>query len=321
MNKIEIDKDWLYQKYVVEKLNAKQIGELLGIHYSTVTKRLKENGFEIRTSHPSSRRYSHNFEEKIINDYINGIGTISISKKYNLNRGVVQTILKRNNVKLRRVSPWKKSYNINFFDTYTKESCYWAGFIAADGNVRKDRNSINIHLQLSDLSHLEKFAKMIDFKGTIEKSDNSCRIAIDGEWYVKALEKNFDIKPQKTFNISFPINMPKEFLSDYLRGYFDGDGCISNGAKDCLHISFTSGSTTFLNQCIEYFYNLGIKIRKSKLNSTEKPIIQKNITIDYTCTNALKILNHLYKNSNENTRLTRKYNKYLYYKEKMEFAY
>lgn len=317
MNKIEIDKDWLYQKYVVEKLNAKQIGELLGIHYSTVIKRLKDNGIEIRTSHPSSKRYPRDFEEKIINDYLKGIGTMAISEKYNLNRSVVQTILKRNNITLRKTSPWKKKYNINFFDEYTKESCYWAGFIAADGNIKKNRNSVNIHLQLSDLSHLEKFAQVINFEGNIEKTDNSCRITIDGEWYVKKLEENFGIIPQKTFIITFPTKMPKIFMADYLRGYFDGDGCVSN-TGDYLQISFTSGSTAFLNQCIDFFYDLGVKIRKSKNNLTEKPIIQHNIVINYSCNNALKILDFLYQNSTEETRLTRKYDKYLFFKEKMK---
>ena len=82
-------------------------------------------------------------------------------------------------------------------------------------------------------------------------------------------------------------------MADYLRGYFDGDGCISN-AGDYLHISFTSGSTVFLNQCIDFFYDLGVKIRKSKNNLTEKPIIQHNIVINYSCNNALKILDFLY---------------------------
>ena len=33
-----------------------------------------------------------------------------------------------------------------FFDTYTPESCYWAGFIAADGYIRDDRDATTIHL-------------------------------------------------------------------------------------------------------------------------------------------------------------------------------
>ena len=315
MKKIEIDKDWLYQKYIEEKLNAKQIGEILGIHYSTVTKRLKEFGFEIRTSHPSPKRYSQEFERKIIEDYIEGIGTMTLAEKYNLHRGVVQTILKRNNIKLRRVTPWKNKYNIHFFDTYTKESCYWAGFIAADGNVKKDRNSINIHLQLSDLSHLEKFARAIDFEGEIKKSDKSCRIEVNGEWYVTALRENFDIFPQKTFIIAFPQKMPKEFMADYLRGYFDGDGSITISNLKNMHITFTSGSQKFLNQCIDYFYNLGIKVRKNKKNDTEKPKIYNNIQINYFCDNAIKILDFLYQNSNKEIRLDRKYDKYLCFKE------
>lgn len=309
MNKIQIDKDWLYQKYIVEKLPCTEISKLINVSENTIRNRLKEYGIQIRPS-----KTPIDTVRKIIEDYLNGCGTVEISKKYNLNRGVVQQILKRNNIELRRVSPWKKKYNIHFFDTYTKESCYWAGFIAADGNVKKDRNSVSIHLQLSDLSHLEKFARAINFEGSIEKTDSSCRITIDGEWYVKKLKENFDIVPQKTFIIAFPTKMPKEFMSDYLRGYFDGDGNVSD-IQGYARIQITSGSQVFLNQCIDYFYNFGIRTRKNKNNDTEKPKIYNDINISYTCNNAIKILDFLYQNSTEDTRLTRKYNKYLTFKE------
>ena len=38
-------------------------------------------------------------------------------------------------------------HDIHFFEKYTKESCYWAGFIAADGNISIKEDSVNIHLE------------------------------------------------------------------------------------------------------------------------------------------------------------------------------
>lgn len=143
--------------------------------------------------------------------------------------------------------------------------------------------------------------------GSIEQSQKDCRINISGEWFVKALEKNFNIVPQKTKILKFPRQIPEEFLPDYIRGYFDGDGCISQ-TNGYLHISFTSGSKIFLNEIINYFFNKGILIN----NKNGKPKIYENSNaINYFCQNAFEILKILYENSYEEIRLTRKYNKYI----------
>ena len=245
-------------------------------------------------------------EEKIVIGYQEGKGTMELSKEFDIHRATVQRILQRNNIELRKRTPENK-YNVHFFDNYSKESCYWAGFIAADGNVRSDRSSLNIHLAIEDLSHLQKFANMINFTGNIEQSQKDCRINISGEWFIKALEKNFNIVPQKTKNLEFPQQIPKEFLPDYIRGYFDGDGCVTQ-SNGYLRISFTSGSKSFLNSLIEYFFNKGILIN----NKNKKPkIYDSSQSISYYCQNAFEILKILYENSYEEIRLTRKYNKYI----------
>jgi intein/homing endonuclease len=40
--------------------------------------------------------------------------------------------------------------------------------------------------------------------------------------------------PKKTFNLKFPSedSLPKEFYSSFIRGYFDGDGCIYIGKNN-----------------------------------------------------------------------------------------
>ena len=247
-------------------------------------------------------------KEQIIKDYLENFGTMELSKKYQLNRTTIQRILKANNIPLRKTTT-KNKFNIHFFDFYTSESCYWAGFIAADGNISNSRNLVSIHLSVEDYNHLEKFADEINFSGKIEKYDKDCRISISGTYYKEALSKNFDIFPQKTKTIKISEKIPDEFLFDFLRGYFDGDGCItqSNGNP---HISFTSGSLEFLQQLQQIFYNKGIVIQgKNKI-----PPISNNVSIHYNCKNAMKILDMLYENSLDKIRLSRKYNRYTFYK-------
>ena len=59
----------------------------------------------------------------------------------------------------------RRKYNLNdsFFshENLTIDSCYWAGFIAADGNIAKNKKQITISLQHDDKTHLIKFKKLI----------------------------------------------------------------------------------------------------------------------------------------------------------------
>lgn len=251
-------------------------------------------------------------EKQIVADYLENFGTAELAKKYNLHRTTIQRILKNYNIPLRKRTTAAK-FDIHFFDAYTVESCYWAGFIAADGNISKDRNNINIHLAISDLSHLQKFAKIIGYTGNIEEHEKDCRINIAGIYYKEALAKNFDLFPQKTKTVSISSKIPKEFLFDYIRGYFDGDGCITQ-ANGALHISFTSGSEIMLKQLQEIFYSNNI-ILQSK---NKVPPIANKSSINYFCKNAFNILKLLYVNSTKNTRLDRKYNLYCKYGDRYE---
>lgn len=248
-------------------------------------------------------------EKQIIADYLENFGTTELAKKYDLHRTTIQRILKNYNIPLRKRTTIAK-FNIHFFDTYTAESCYWAGFIAADGNIAKSGNNVNIHLAISDLSHLQKFAKAIEYTGNIEEHENDCRINIAGIYYKEALAKNFDLFPQKTKTLTISPKIPSEFLFDYIRGYFDGDGCITQ-TNGYLHLSFTSGSEAMLEQLKKIFFSNNIILQgKNKM-----PPIANKTAINYFCKNALKILDLLYANSTENTRLDRKYNLYCLYKE------
>lgn len=80
-------------------------------------------------------------EREIVDKYSGGIGTLKLSSTYKIHRSTIQAILIRNGIKLRSTSPYYH-YNVNFFSTYTKESCYWGGFVAADGYIRKSRTNV-----------------------------------------------------------------------------------------------------------------------------------------------------------------------------------
>ena len=251
-------------------------------------------------------------QKEIIKLYNDGYGVMKLSKKYKIHRSTVQKILKKNGIQLRKRTPIH--YNVHFFDEYNETSCYWAGFISADGYVRSDRAAVTIHLAITDYEHLLKLAQLTDYEGKVNINNNECYITFAGKWFQEALADKFDIYPRKTFNIEISEKIPKDMLSHFIRGYFDGDGCITTSkSNNCLHISFTSGSDKILYQIRQYFYDCGIRVR----NKSGMPK-KYNRAIIYNCSNAFKILKILYENSLDKNRLNRKYKLYVSEKEKYE---
>lgn len=102
------------------------------------------------------KKIDKELEILIIERYLKGFSNKELSSTLNLNRGTIQRTLKRNNVKLHKNKSALKCDD-HFFDTYTKESCYWAGFILADGFLRKDSPTLHIKLSKKDIEHLYNF--------------------------------------------------------------------------------------------------------------------------------------------------------------------
>jgi hypothetical protein len=255
-------------------------------------------------------------ETEIINRYLSGESNQNISFSLNLHRSTIKRVLKRNGIKL-HASKSKLACNDSFFTTYTKESCYWAGFILADGYLRKDSPTLHIKLGIKDVEHLYKFLKCINCeKDIIKKKDTYCYVNICKEKIYNGLNENFEITNKKTFIAEISKKIPNEFLTHFLRGYFEADGSVSIKEKKYLAINFI-GTKKVINYLINYFFNNEIKIRTNKRNATNKPVIhdvnknEKIGIIQYTCNNAEKILNILYQDSSINIRLDRKYDLYL----------
>ena len=176
------------------------------------------------------------------------------------------------------------TYNKKFFkEINTEEKAYWAGFIAADGNIRKDFLKMRIELNIQDYSHLEKFRKSINgdnpIRESIRPSNHSCYIDVNCKEFCLDLN-NLGIIPNKSLKLKINFDLiPKELRRHFIRGYFDGDGSINSyqrQSKNYLEreISFIS-SKVFLEQILEEinkkksFYSCGNNFRicfKSKID-------------------------------------------------------
>lgn len=254
----------------------------------------------------TTRSMDPNIEKNIILDYTNNfLSNSQICKKYGLNRIYVQRTLKRNGIALEKRRPEIK-VNHKFFSEYNPYSCYWAGFILADGYIRDDkRNTLGIKLSIRDIEHLEKFKNLIEFEGEIEKNDIFCRISISSKKIIQDLSENFSIRPRKTYNAYIEEKIPYEYLDHFIRGYLDGDGTLCK--TSCETLGFI-GTKKTLESIREFFFQSDIRLR-----TKERPEIIENkssniYNLSYYGKSAIKTCEILYKESEEIIRLSRKFN-------------
>lgn len=127
----------------------------------------------------------------------------------------------------------KHKLNKEYFNIIdTEEKAYWLGFIAADGCVyqmSKTAYRLQINLSLTDIDHLQKFNECIesDYIITTKKVKNSdtCTLKIACKQLTDDLIK-YGITPKKSLIIQMPT-LKEELYRHFIRGYFDGDGCIT----------------------------------------------------------------------------------------------
>ena len=134
-------------------------------------------------------------------------------------------------------------YYINnlFQNVNDASSAYWLGFLFADGFVSKDRNRVRLELQIRDEYMIDNFLKFLDtnYKKYYTKN-NSVGVQIDNEILHSNLIKLGCIPLKSYTNTSIPSNILNNeiLLWNFLRGIFDGDGCIFKEPKNNYGIYF-----------------------------------------------------------------------------------
>lgn len=219
----------------------------------------------------------------------------------------------------------KYYYNKDYFSKIDSEDkAYWLGFLYADGcinryyaNDKLKSMSLEISLCHEDKIHLEKFASCLNSNVPIKDKISKYK---DKEYKTNRITINctklcYDLialncTPQKTYTITFPSYdiVPKQYMRDFIRGYFDGDGCICvtqmNGKP---HIITTiTGMSDMLKSISDFL--LSEKIIR-KIPKIHNDLRSNACSVYYYGEDSNKeLLDYLYKDSN--IYLDRKYNKY-----------
>lgn len=221
-------------------------------------------------------------KEEIIKYYVNGLSNKKISELFNIHRTTVQRILKKNNIPIRKQDETSRLHNIINFtgDILSNNDAYILGMIYSDGNLSK--NCIEISLQEQDKELLESISKYIYSKINLQyrqakefKKDNviynqksQYRFLLCSKSVCNKL-RTLGLSENKSLKIRFP-NIPEEFHSHFIRGVFDGDGCIhiSNKYKGNNRITIVSNYKfcNDLKDIVKKHLNINISINNKNEN-------------------------------------------------------
>ena len=258
---------------------------------SVIKRVLKENNIHLRNfSEAKCGRYkqevSFETQDKIIKLYEKGYGLDRIVDELQLPFGFekVRNILQENNIHIRNVQesrqvqifPELRKYSIN--DDYNFQShngAWMLGFFAADGYLpisKGARNRLTVSLARKDEDILYLMANELEYTGPIYQfmSQNiypTSSLAFTSKKIRQEFEK-YGLCNNKTFKLhSLPKNLPDEFILDYIRGYFDGDGSVCRPKGKHLVMSLVSVNKDFLEDIDDYLHNrLGV----TKVNITSQ---------------------------------------------------
>lgn len=247
-----------------------------------------------------------------------------LEKTFNLNYETLKNLANELKLERRNNNRINKRILSDYFsiiDNPTK--AYWLGMLFTDGSVDKDESSnrqgrIRLQLQEDDLELLEKFKEDLCLDSQIyqDKRANStcCSVEfVDDTIYYDLV--NFGIVPNKTYECKhIPYDkIPKEYLIDFIRGLYDGDGGITF-SEDFLDV--TLNFTSYYETTVQDFQTL-VDTLIQKENHTKNFYTSCWHTQWRGRQQVLKILDILYYNI-DCRRLNRKYQKYLQLKKSVE---
>lgn len=237
-----------------------------------------------------------------------GLTQREMAKKFGVCRTTVQKALRKNGLKTPNYHNALKFDNTVFDSIDTEEKAYWLGFLFADGNVSATINNIELSLAECDKEHLEKYRRFLKAQSEIKTSTinvngkeyKRCRLIVTDAYFKQRLIK-LGCTPNKSLTLKFPDDIFEDdsLVYDFIRGYIDGDGCISYTSSGRLVLQVI-GTKEFLSR---------IKLLFPEFKSYIKDKRWKGNTyyLRCNCENAEKILRELYLDSN--IYLQRKYNR------------
>lgn len=202
---------------------------------------------------------------------------------------------------------------------------YVLGYLYADGSMEDAFYLRGKYIRVSSVEriNIEKIQALLDSKHTITIHDPKNKpyngrprymLRIGNQTLYNSLLKH-GLYPNKSLSIALPL-IPSQYFADFVRGYFDGDGCVhiertagkvQSVIINRLSVIFTCGSKKFLEQMNEKLTaDFGLSNRTIHA-------CRNAFQLRYSTTDSVKIFILLYKNTPPSIYSVRKFNTFKEY--------
>jgi len=246
-----------------------------GVVYCTVKEKLQKFNILKRPKQPDRRRVRTNdLELQVISLYKDGLSFAKIKEKLGVSQALSDACLKKHGIpkKEQRDRSYCKKLNIDYFEKIdTEEKAYFLGFLYADGYLSEDRGFVQLNLHPKDGYILHKFETLAGGENCVcsKRTVNATSLVFRSKKMVSDLKK-VGLFQKKSLTLKFPESgmIPNELMPHFIRGYFDGDGCITY-ARSKKNGKSHKGNVNMIGSL--YFIN--------SLNSYLKDIISTSISI------------------------------------------
>lgn len=294
--------------YTNKKLSLVEISKIVNLNADLIGKYLREN--DIHTGNIKSKP---NFDlSKAVSLYKSGQKLDDIAKLLNTTRQCLSVWFKRNNVEVFNKNHMKNLRSDVFDKIDNEEKAYWLGFIFADGNISSKGFKFEINLAEKDLSHLQKLKQFLNYERDVRVRKSGqytiCRMSVWNEHLWNSLN-NLGCVPNKSSILQFPdksIFSDESLIKHFIRGYVDGDGCLTYRNKEkTIPEIYILGTSHFLNN-MQFFLPLK---KLHKIHVKHKDGDQRIFNFVIEGGTATSIASYLYKDAS--IFLDRKYEKYI----------
>ena len=230
----------------------------------------------------------------------------------------------------------RKSINANikfeFFEQMTPQLAWFLGAVCSDGSIgfNYGPNKITCSFSLAsiDKDFVGKLGMLVGLSPSKSASSTSSKpiwtLRCSNKLFVGHLEE-LGVSNNKSSSVTIPEAIPPELIRHFIRGYFEGDGCVSKTSKGTLRFSLSSKSRELIMSVAKILHQqagigiCGKRYSRSHVNPPNCPRLsvyvvkeQRSDLIMYKIeTSALsmieKLYRYLYEDIDEAHRMNRKF--------------
>lgn len=261
------------------------IANIFGVTSNRIGQILRENG--INTPNRRYLQFSHDEVLKMHDMYLSGISREDIAQQYGICADSVYNLFIKHDCMVKSVSQAKQQYKINesYFDAIdTPNKAYILGLLYADGCNMTNKREVTISLQECDKHILDQIKNELGYNGPLQFIDynsknpnhkNQYKLDITNKHISESLN-TFGVWKNKSLTLEWPQSLDEKLYSHFVRGYFDGDGCLYLGKHiNASEVSFV-GTVMFLTRLQEVLKDkLGVNMHIRDCGDKYHPVTKE----------------------------------------------